>query len=238
MKTQTTVNQSAGADQKPQEELNGQEEQDVSSRLQALEKQLEEEKRARLSLEDKNKDLSVRLTKEQQVRAEFERFHTATLPKLNQAIKSFDEQWTEAPEMAVENKIQAKVAPLDIEMAKTRAQNWFTQIMIKNPAYSKYESRVIELGEIYPANTHSRDGIEGLFRMARAEDLEKENESLKTTRQAEKEKDRTFTESSEARNTNINTPRPRLDAAQQEVADKLGIKHDDYLKYVGKVRSA
>lgn len=209
---------------------------EFNQKLTAMQKELEEVK-------TRNKELGSKLTKEQQVRAELERFHTATLPELNKRLKPFDERWNDSPEAAVASEVQSHVAPVAKSQAATNAELWVTQVMVENPKLATYRDRAVALSlenPEYAPLTYSKKGIQTLFRLAAEEDLVKERDELKSRFETNQEKLRTFTEGSSGQRTPGQAsakPQVRLTAVQQQVAKKLGISAEDYMKRIGQVKT-
>ena len=236
--TQTEVE--AAADDVNSTEVAEQETDPVAERLAKLEAQMAEQSKALEQERAKAKDLGARLTRSQQVQAEMERFHATTLPEIN---KKFEERWADNPAEAVREEVTRVAKPVTDSNARTNAELWKTQVMVANPALAKYESRVIELSledQGLAALTYTKKGIEKLFSMARAEDLEKEIEELKTKSNGQApqvNKDRTFTESSAPRNLNSAPARAKLTPAQMEVARKLRITPENYSKRINQVHN-
>lgn len=208
-------------------------EEEVSEETQAEEKdpveelrlQLQAERENREKVESKVKDLSSRLTREQQVRAELERYHTKTLPEIN---KKFEDLWEESPEKAVDTRVNDKVTPVSQEVARLRAENAFTQLLVENPQWAQYKDRVIELGSEKPDWTYEKKDIEKLFHLAERDDLKEKVERMESRKEIERQKGKAYTESSSPKE--IAKPKPKLSAAQMQIVDKLGITPEQYLE--------
>jgi hypothetical protein len=216
----------------------GEETQEISE-LEKLRSELETEKKTRMAAEAKTKDLGSRLTRAQQLAAEYQNFHTETLPAVNRmAKKSFVDQWDEAPEVAVHQKVQEQVDPINFKIAQANAAAWMAQILAANPKWAIYEDRVIDLGEEFKPLTYSRDGIKKLFQMARSEDTEKELENLRSSNKVNEEKSRTVTESPNASGaTRSESTQVRLTPIQRRVAENLGLTPEQYAKRIPQVKS-
>lgn len=192
-----------------------------------LKKELEAERKARMSLEGDLKDVKGRLTREQQIRAEFERYHTETLPKIN---KKFEEQWEESPQTAVDVRVADKTQPLARNVENLQAEMAYYSILAETPSYSQYKGRVLELANEHPYLTKDRKGIEQLFKLARSEQLEEQLQKVQTQMKTDQDKSRATTEDSSPRPAQ--TPKVNLTSAQRYVADKLGVKYEDYVKHM------
>lgn len=204
--------------------------------LETLKAKLEEERKAKIEAEAKAKDLGSRLTKEQQLRAEFERFHTATLPQINKAVKSFEDKWADGPQQAVQEEVEVKTKPLATDIAQAKAAAWMAQILASNPNLHKYEARVIELGDEFPDKTYSLEGIRRLFKIAENEDRAASLEKVVKEKETEGEKRRAFTESAGSRTPSQTGQKPKLNPMQAMVAKRLGMKPEEYVEAMGRVQ--
>jgi hypothetical protein len=198
---------------------------DSNAQLQAIRKELEEERNKREQLEERTRDLGARLTRSQQESAEFLRFHKATLPRIN---KSFAERWEEDPEAAVKEAVSGDSNKNTMEVARMKARQAELDLLIREPELTKYQSRVKDdLGNKYWEMTQTESGIEALYRMAEAEDLRSQVKKAKANGKAEAEKERAFTEGG----STPKTPQKRkLNSAQMKIAEELDISPDEYLK--------
>jgi len=182
--------------------------------------------------QDRYKDLSARLTREQQLRAEWERYGKSTLPTLNQAMKSFSDRWEESPEKAVEEQVTTQVDPVSRKLTQLEAKQAEMDLVMREPELAKYREKAYELGDKHPSLTHTPTGIEGLYRLAEAEDLREQVKKAKSNGEAEMQKSRAYTESSSTKPAPAK-PKKVLTPDQRAVAMGLGIKEDEYLQRIG-----
>ena len=173
--------------------------------------------------ETQAKDLGAKLTRAQQENADMLRFHKATLPKIN---KTFEEKWEENPERAVVSEVEQRVAPMNDQNVKIQAELALTRIIVKNPAWAKYEEKVREISNEFPELTYKGEkGILQLFNMARMEDLEKKTNG----KEEEMDKTKAITEAPSAKAAPSSEP-AKLNTDQMFIARKFGIKPEDYVK--------
>lgn len=212
-----SVAQAQSQEQETQEENQAPNEYEV--KFAEIQKQNEE-------LQERYKDLSRRLTREQQEKAELYRFHKSTLPQIN---KSFTERWEENPEAAVEEFVERKTKPVAERQIAADARAAETDFLVRNPEMAKYRNKVLDLGDTHPSLTTNYQGIEALYRMAEAESLKSEYEKLKSNGKAEAEKERAFTEGSSSKSPPTKEKR-KLTAQERMVAQNLGIGEDVYIQ--------
>lgn len=193
--------------------------------LETLQETLNEERKARLEMEEKVKDLGSRLTKTQQENAEYTRLFKANLPKFN---KSFEDRWESSPEETIRDEITHTVKPVDQQLKKLEIRQVNADLIRRNPDWSKYENRVMELGDENPDLTWSETGLTRLYQIAEAEQIKQEYDKYKANGKAESEKDRAFTEDS--------TPSAKgkkdssLTSEQKRISKNLGISEEEYGK--------
>lgn len=200
-----------------------------------LQTQLETERKARETAEEKIRDLSSRLTRTQQENAELYRYHKQTLPKINETVaKSFNETWAESPEGAVEEKVVSKVKPLEEDMVQIKAKLALANARAKLKDFDEHFEDIVMLGSkphLAPL-TWTEEGLESIYQMAKAKKLEEELRKAKENGAKETEKSRTFTEGSTPSGVS-QKPKVKLTPQQMNVVRNLGITAEQYAAQMG-----
>lgn len=188
----------------------------------------EEERKAREKAEAKAKDLSARLTRTQQESAELYRFHKETLPKIN---KTFVEQWEESPERAIETKVEERTTNTERELRAVKAQQAILLVKGRHADFDAVAPRMAELANDpeYSALSWTEKGLEALYRMVKAEDLETKTKKLEEEVETGRTKSRAFSEESSAK-TQAPAQKVKLTPAQLKVCEGLGVSPEEYIR--------
>lgn len=211
-------------DQTPEE---GTQEKEVS--LTDIQAKLDQTEKSRQEMAQEVKKLGAMLTKTQQENAEYNRFLKSQLPNLN---KSFEDRWESSPEGTIKEEVESKYKPIDAKLQRLEIKQVHSDIIRKHPNWTKYEERVVELGDEFPDLTWSEKGLTRLYQIAESDDLRSENEKLRSNGKAEAEKERAFTEGSTP-TTKKQKSSVRISPEQERIAKNLGVKPEEYLKYIG-----
>lgn len=216
----------------------------VQDRLAKLESELETRAREVETERRRAEMLSSKLTQAQQDLSESTKFLRSTLPDLRKVWegKSFSDRWESDPELAVKSTAAEVAEPVEKDLAEIRKQQKATaaevalsSLMVTNPTWSKYESRVRQLGNEYPKFTEDRSGIEKLFHLAEAEELRKSAGSLQEREKkvtslevAEGQKDRAYVEGSSPR---AGSGGSTMTSEERRIARSLGVSEKDYVAF-------
>ena len=201
--------------------------------MEDFQKQLAAEKKAREETEVRLKELSAKLTQTQQENGEWLRFFKKKeLKPAAKQEKEFEDKWLENPKETLQEEVKNKVDPVQVEIMKLKVQQDFQQILVEKPELLKYRERVIALSQ-EPENMEDswkgRAGLLKLFKLAKAEDLEKELEKVKIDGSTEREKERAFAEEGSSRFSGSKGNK-KLSPQQLKVAQGLGVAPEEYSK--------